>query len=76
MSVLLQPVALMACVLGLWRLAADLSLAREFAISSGLFSHWQVWMALGVGVLATSALLRRYGQDGGNGPLGVGTRTF
>ena len=41
---LLTPAAFLAAVLGLWRIAADLSLAGNFAISSGLFSHWQVWL--------------------------------
>src|SRR5258705_10241454 len=49
---LLTPAAVMASVLGLWRLAADMKWTGEFGISSGLFSHWQVW-------LASAALLPR-----------------
>lgn len=61
---LLTPAALMALVLGCWRLASDLNLTGEFVISRGLFSHWQVWMVL-AGVLQTCAsLLNRYGGGG------------
>jgi hypothetical protein len=60
---LLTPAALMAYVLGIWRLASDLGMAGEFAIS-GLFSHWQVWIALAVGLHITSASLNRYGRGG------------
>ena len=48
MGSLLVPVAVMASVLGVWRLAADLKIAGDFAIANGLFSHWQVWIASAV----------------------------
>lgn len=55
----------MALVLGVWRLCSDLNLTREFAISRGLFSHWQVWMVM-AGLLQTCAsVLNRYGRGGG-----------
>jgi len=61
---LLTPAALMALVLGCWRLASDLNLTGEFVISRGLFSHWQVWMVL-AGILQTCAsVLNRYGRGG------------
>jgi hypothetical protein len=46
MGSLLTPAAAVATVLALWRLGADLRWTGEFAISEGLFSHWQVWLAL------------------------------
>lgn len=61
-AALLHPAALMAWVLGGWRLAADLQLAREFAISHGIFSHWQVWVAMGALLLVSAAALNRYGR--------------
>lgn len=62
---LLTPAALMALALGIWRLGSDLSLTGEFAISRGLFSHWQVWIAM-AGLLQTCAsVLNRYGRGGG-----------
>ena len=60
---LLMPAVLMAYVLGIWRLASDLGMAGEFAIS-GMFSHWQVWIALAVGLHIASASLNRYGRGG------------
>ncbi len=57
----LTPAAVMAFALGMWRLASDLNWTGEFVISSGLFSHWQVWIAL-AGLLETCAsILNRYG---------------
>jgi hypothetical protein len=61
-AALLTPVALMAWVLGGWRLLADLKWTGEFAIQDGLFSHWQVWIALGVAVQFASFLLARAGR--------------
>jgi hypothetical protein len=60
---LLIPVTLMAYVLGIWRLASDLGMAGEFAIS-GLFSHWQVWIAAAAALHIASASLNRYGRGG------------
>ena len=58
-SSLMTPVALTAFVLGGWRIAADLKWAGDFAISEGFFSHWQVWIALGIAIQFCSFLLQR-----------------
>ena len=70
MASLLVPVAVMACVLGLWRLAADLKIAGDFAIANGLFSHWQVWIASAIVLAFLARLLNRYGRsdDGATTP--------
>ena len=60
MSSLMTPLALMAGALGCWRIAADLKWTGEFAISRGLFSHWQVWIALAIAVQFGAFLLHRY----------------
>jgi len=60
---LLVPISLMAWVLGLWRLGSDVGLAAEFAIT-GLFSHWQIWIGVALGLSAAAAALNRYGQGG------------
>jgi hypothetical protein len=60
---LLVPVTLMAYILGIWRLASDLGMAGEFAIS-GLFSHWQVWIAVAAALHIASSSLNRYGRGG------------
>jgi hypothetical protein len=60
---LLMPAVLMAYVFGIWRLASDLGMAGEFGIS-GIFSHWQVWIALAALMHIASASLNRYGRGG------------
>lgn len=59
---LLTPAMLAALALGFWRLAADLGLAAPFAIQNGLFSHWQVWLAVGALLQFTASMLNRYGE--------------
>jgi hypothetical protein len=62
---LLTPAAVMALVLGFWRLGSDLNWTGQFAISRGLFSHWQVWMALALLLQICASVLNRYGRGGG-----------
>jgi hypothetical protein len=68
MSSLMTPLAFMAWALGGWRIAADLKWAGAFAISTGFFSHWQVWIAVAIAVQFAAFLLHRYarGEDYGN----------
>jgi hypothetical protein len=61
-AALLTPGALMACVLGLWRLGSDLGAAGQFAIASGFFSHWQVWLGASAILQIVATLLNRYGR--------------
>lgn len=61
-AALLTPAAAMASVLGIWRIAADLKWASSFAIPSGLFSHWQVWLGTAALLQLCSRLLNRYGH--------------
>ena len=61
-SALLTPGAFLASVLALWRIAADLNWTGKFAIASGMFSHWQVWMVLAVLSQVCSRMLARYGK--------------
>ncbi len=61
---LLTPAAVLCIVVALWRLLADLNVTTEFAIRRGLLSHWQVWLALGVGVQMLSVYLDRYARRG------------
>jgi hypothetical protein len=62
-AALLIPAALMAYVLGFWRLASDIGVAREFAIG-GLFSHWQVWICTAALLHLGATVLNRYGHGG------------
>jgi hypothetical protein len=60
---LLVPAALMAYVLGFWRLASDIGMTNEFAIR-GLFSHWQLWIVTAVALHVAAGVLSRYGLGG------------
>jgi hypothetical protein len=61
---LLTPAAAMAGVLGLWRIAADLNWTGSFAIPSGVFSHWQVWLGAAALLQLCARVLNRYGKRG------------
>jgi hypothetical protein len=63
-AALLIPAALMAYALGFWRLASDLGMAGEFGIT-GMFSHWQVWIAVAVAMQLAASALNRYGRGDG-----------
>lgn len=59
---LLTPGAVMACVLGVWGLAADLNVTTQFPIGNGLYSHWQVWLAIAALLQSCAHVLNRYGN--------------
>ncbi len=59
---LLTPASLMACALACWRVAADMNAAGQFPISTGLFSHWQVWLTLAGALQFCATVLNRYGK--------------
>src|SRR4030081_3409635 len=60
---LLVPASLMAYSLGFWRLASDMGLAGQFDIT-GTFSHWQLWIGLGVVLHGSAISLNRYSRGG------------
>ena len=64
-AALLTPAAAIAAALGLWRIAADLNWANNFAIPSGVFSHWQVWLGAAAALQFCSRILNRYGKGAG-----------
>jgi hypothetical protein len=53
-------VSLGCASLGLWRLGTDLDWAGNFFISTGLLSHWQVWIGIAVATQYMSWRLVRY----------------
>ena len=61
---LLTPAAVLATVLGIWRIAADLNWTGSFAIAEGFFSHWQVWLGAAVLLQLCASLLNRYAKSG------------
>jgi len=60
LAALITPASVMALVLALWKLAADLRFTAEFPIGDGLFSHWQIWMAAGISLQSCAIVLSRY----------------
>lgn len=50
---LLRPASVIAFLLAAWRLSADLGWTNAFLFHDGLLYHWQVWMALGFGMVAS-----------------------
>ncbi len=59
LAALLSPAAAMCFALAFWRLGQDMGFARNFFITEGPLSHWQVWFAVAAAVLATSQWLNR-----------------
>lgn len=57
--IMLNPMALSAFVLAAWRMGQDLDWTGNFFIGQGLFSHWQVWMVVGIALKATHVMLSR-----------------
>jgi uncharacterized membrane protein YbjE (DUF340 family) len=64
LAVLLPPSSLAAAILALWCIAADLNWTNSFAISTGIFSHWHVWMGAAVALQLCARALNRYGKSG------------
>ena len=61
---LITPFALTGYVLAFWRLGSDLNWLGEFFITTGLFSRWQVWLALAIAIQILANQLNRFGgQD-------------
>ena len=63
-AAILPPTAFTAGALALWRIAADLNWTSSFAIPSGIFSHWQVWLAGAIALQLCARALNRYGKSG------------
>ena len=61
-ALLLAPTALVAFLMAAWILAAQLQWMGDFFLTSGVFSHWQVWLSVAAVLLFLSRLLDRYGR--------------
>jgi|SRR5579884_1474482 len=48
-----------ALAISVWRMGIDLGWTRDFFISQGLFSHWQVWLALALAMHSGAGFLAR-----------------
>jgi ABC-type nickel/cobalt efflux system permease component RcnA len=69
-AALLAPICVVAWVLAIWRIGADLGVTGGFAISSGLFSHWQVLIGFALLLQFAFVWLNRYGRSGARGSRG------
>jgi hypothetical protein len=63
---LLTPSALVAFTMAFWRISADLRWTGDFFISTGMFSHWQVWLIGAAVLLFVARVLDRYAQREGD----------
>jgi hypothetical protein len=63
-AALLVPVCVVAWMLTLWRIGADLGITGGFGISSGILSHWQVWVGIASVLQVAVIALNRYGRSG------------
>ena len=68
-AALLTPAALMALALALWGMAANLRWTTNFAITTGVFSYWQTWLALAAALQFGSWALTRYGKSRDESPV-------
>jgi hypothetical protein len=60
---LLTLVSICLTSLGIWRLSQDVGLAGDFVFTSGLLSHWQVWMAAAASTYYACWRLSRYARQ-------------
>jgi hypothetical protein len=58
-GLLLTPAALLAGLLGAWRLGADLGWTSDFFIADGVLSRYQLWFALAIGAQTSAIILNR-----------------
>jgi hypothetical protein len=65
LAIVLAPGALAAFTMAGWRAAADLRWTGAFVVSTGMFSHWQAWLAAAAILLLSVSALDRYGRGGG-----------
>ena len=63
LSAILQPLSLIAYVFASWRLAADIGWSGPFAITTGFFSHWMVWLSIGLALSLSASVLKRQAAD-------------
>ena len=63
LAALLTPLSLAAFTMGFWSIAAELGWTVGFAISGGVFSHWEVWLVSAAILLLVARLLNRYGEE-------------
>ncbi len=61
---LLTPAAVLTAAFGAWGVAAAMKWTGTFAITTGLFSHWQIWLGGAIVLQLCAHLLNRYAKKG------------
>jgi len=61
--VVLTPIAVLAGVLGVWRLGADPGWTNDFFITHGLLSRYQLWFAFAIAAQSSALLLNRWAAN-------------
>ncbi len=69
LAALLAPAATLTFAIALWRLGRDLGLTKNFFITDGPFSHWQVWLAMTATLAASSMYLNRKSERAARAPV-------
>jgi hypothetical protein len=64
LSAVLAPASLAAFTAGCWQIAAELRWIPALVTGTGVFSHWQVWLAASAVLLLAVTVLDRF-ADGG-----------
>jgi membrane protein required for beta-lactamase induction len=54
---LLGPLSLIAYAFAAWRVASDIGWSSSFFISAGFFSHWLVWLSVGLALSISASML-------------------
>ena len=62
-ATLLSPASALSMAMAVWRLGQDLGFARNFFLTTGPLSHWQVWFGISACLLATGYWLNRRAQS-------------
>lgn len=52
--------AVVSLALAAWRFGVDISVTRDFLITDGLWSHWQVWLAVSIALGLLAGQLRTW----------------
>ena len=64
---LLGPVSLLAYAFAAWRVAADIGWSASFFIPTGLFSHWLIWLSIGLALSFSASMLNEDRMPAGSG---------
>lgn len=58
----LGPAAVLAAVMALWRIGADLHVTGPFFLTEGVMSHWQIWFVIAAALQVKGVWLRRWSR--------------